>query len=1661
VAAGGSGYPTSGVTATFTGGTFTTAATAGAVTVTPVPPLAVLIQTSNPAIGLKGPTSSDIESIQFQSGLPTDYRWEMGVGYPVAGHFYIRDINASPIRFQIDDAGNVGIGQPPAYPMDVMGDINCTGQYRINGVVLGGVFSFNTRTGAVLPATGDYTAAMVTNAVDVTGSYPNPVWLPSLAWSKITGAPATGVSSFNARTGAIVPGGSDYTVAQIAGAVATSRQILTSASGSGLSGGGNLTGDLSLVQVAKSVNQLVQIYNGGTLFALRAGINFVNSASVSISLNDDSTNNKVDVSMTSSGGGSGGMTDPTTAIGDLIVRGSTTLTTPPGRLAAGTAGQVLTVDSAAPFGVKWATPTTGGGSQTPWTQQIDAASNNLINGAKFSIATVQMPDASSTVTWNFDALNSAGVFTVQRDSDLSKLLLLNGVTMKAEFPIPLAVNTTTAPAFSLDVAGDCNITGVYRVGGVALNLNGLVTSVFGRTGAVVQQAGDYTAAQVTNAVSQIGSYPHPAWITSIAWSIITGPPNFLVDPLTTKGDLCVYTTLTTRLPLGGQGQVLTVDTTVAAGVKWAPASGGVSSFNTRTGAVVPATADYTAAMVTNAVDSTATYANPAWITALAWNKITGTPLTTKGDVQIFGTATTRLPVGTDGQVLTADSTQTLGLKWAAVAAGAAQTPWTSNIDAASHALNNVSNIGIRQASVAAQPLAITTVSSGTDLTVVVNPVDSTSCLGVGLRGVSQELGMVLTPTGYFQTTWKNLAIFYCTQDITFWKASYPGDSSGVELMRLTSTGRLGIGTSTPAYALGVVGDANITGVYRVAGVPIATGMSSFNTRTGAVTSVSGDYTAAQVTNAVSTASTYSDPAWITSLAWSKITGTPVILSDPTTTKGDLIVRGSAAPATRLGVGTDNWVLTADSTQALGVKWAAAPSQTPWTSDINAANFNINSLGNVGIGISGATIPLYILSSGTTNSQLYVKNSNSAGAGGLTLWNDGGSPSSLFQGGSANGQAGWRNNLVIQYQNDCVFVASGGNSERMRITAAGLVGIGKTPVATLDVVNSASGNGSAITASSGLTTGTNYAFIAGATGAGATNNTGVYVSASGATSSNIGVRIASPPAGANNWALFCDSAAPSSFTGPVGIGINIPGCTLQVNGQIGVNGVPSAGRSFGLVNPTALVGFSLTTNGVNWYVDHRGTTDAPNNRFTISSDGGATFTLTNNGLCGIQIANPGYTLHVNGNFYSASGVYSGGIIYSSVPGSLFGTPSGSSSAPTTANTNILLYNNSTVNWAGIGADGSGNMYFRVGGSGSPLPAMTLLAANQFVGIGTNAPGSQVTIIPASNYGAVALVSQFAIGESSNNGAYRLNLGYFNDGSWKGFVQAYQNSAGAALLLNPGGGPVGVNTSAPNYALTVNGTIALYAPSQNYIRFESAAQGSGWMIGRSLNANDANDFFIYNQANGAVAISIVNSNVGIGLTAGAPHLTVNTNGYSNPVAGQVHGGVYFTPGGWGMQIGHYASGDTWIQEQRDDGNGSIYNILLQPIGGGVGIGMQSGPSYNLQLANDSAGKPSANWTVTSDVRTKRNIRPYLEGLETLLQLHPTVFEYNGEAQTQEGLERVGLVAQDVADVIPTCVEKIISRIRGEETEVLALNTSDLTWMILNALREIDKRLREAKL
>jgi hypothetical protein len=58
------------------------------------------------------------------------------------------------------------------------------------------------------------------------------------------------------------------------------------------------------------------------------------------------------------------------------------------------------------------------------------------------------------------------------------------------------------------------------------------------------------------------------------------------------------------------------------------------------------------------------------------------------------------------------------------------------------------------------------------------------------------------------------------------------------------------------------------------------------------------------------------------------TANAAIPKSTVTTKGDIIAATASATVTRVAAGTNGYILTADSTQAAGIKWAAAADQLP-------------------------------------------------------------------------------------------------------------------------------------------------------------------------------------------------------------------------------------------------------------------------------------------------------------------------------------------------------------------------------------------------------------------------------------------------------------------------------------------------------------------------------------------------------------------------------------------------------------------------------------------------------------------------------------------------------------------------------------------------------------
>jgi hypothetical protein len=132
------------------------------------------------------------------------------------------------------------------------------------------------------------------------------------------------------------------------------------------------------------------------------------------------------------------------------------------------------------------------------------------------------------------------------------------------------------------------------------------------------------------------------------------------------------------------------------------------------------------------------------------------------------------------------------------------------------------------------------------------------------------------------------------------------------------------------------------------------------------------------------------------------------------------------------------------------------------------------------------------------------------------------------------------------------------------------------------------------------------------------------------------------------------------------------------------------------------------------------------------------------------------------------------------------------------------------------------------------------------------------------------------------------------------------------------------------------------------------------------------------------------------------------------------------------------------------------------GYVGIGIS--PSYQLQLSTDSAAKPtSALWTIASDRRIKENIIPYKKGLQELLRINPITYDYNGLGGFIKGKGGVGIIAQEIIDILPDSVSSIKAKLNKtdeEETNILNFNGHELIYVLINAIKEQQSQIEELK-
>jgi hypothetical protein len=118
---------------------------------------------------------------------------------------------------------------------------------------------------------------------------------------------------------------------------------------------------------------------------------------------------------------------------------------------------------------------------------------------------------------------------------------------------------------------------------------------------------------------------------------------------------------------------------------------------------------------------------------------------------------------------------------------------------------------------------------------------------------------------------------------------------------------------------------------------VALDVDTQNEEIVAVTGISGDTLTVVRAQAGSTAVSHTAGASVkhvftgddaTFFTTGVATANAAIPKSTVTTKGDIIAATASATVTRVAAGTNGYILTADSTEAAGIKWAAAASQLP-------------------------------------------------------------------------------------------------------------------------------------------------------------------------------------------------------------------------------------------------------------------------------------------------------------------------------------------------------------------------------------------------------------------------------------------------------------------------------------------------------------------------------------------------------------------------------------------------------------------------------------------------------------------------------------------------------------------------------------------------------------
>lgn len=285
---------------------------------------------------------------------------------------------------------------------------------------------------------------------------------------------------------------------------------------------------------------------------------------------------------------------------------------------------------------------------------------------------------------------------------------------------------------------------------------------------------------------------------------------------------------------------------------------------------------------------------------------------------------------------------------------------------------------------------------------------------------------------------------------------------------------------------------------------------------------------------------------------------------------------------------------------------------------------------------------------------------------------------------------------------------------------------------------------------------------------------------------------------------------------------------------------------------------------------------------------------------------------------------------------------------------------------------------------------------------------------------------------------------------------------------------VNTSgADNTSVGMQSMVANTTGSSNVAVGKQALQAN--TTGGSNTAVGYQAAYSNTAASSSVAVgwkALFSNTVGSSSTA-----VGNEAGYSaNITSGESYNSFFGFRAGYNVTTGlahtclGYGSGGVQATGSRGVYIGFNNNASSSSVGDEIVISTYSGTTgkgANTGFISPNGGavyqgNNSSSWSTTSDQRLKKNIVDNTVGLSAINSIRVRNFEYRIESEItelpthcaikKEGVQ-LGVIAQELQAVLPDCV-------KTESTGVLSVDTDNLTWYLINAVKELKAEIDRLK-